>query len=484
MMSGFFSQVSLDVLRDYLVFIFSIIFLGIALCIYIGAQSYLVSKKIELQLKKFNHLDQKSIIREISRIEEIFEGSESLEKVIGPFSRIFDIYQLTITDSNGIILYANNAFCENCGYSKSELLGKTHNITNSGYHDEAFWKEMYGDIRSGRFWHGIIRNRKKNGQYYWADTFILPLNDITRFDGFLALRSDITSIMDNNEKIREQLDEKSGQLENAEKLLEKTDRMATLGTLVAGVAHEINNPMSYVTANTKMLQPYITYSADLIQTILHADLHAADKQAAFSTIVEYIRDHKLHITSADASAILEETRYGLDRIQKILEDLKFYSHSNSEKFELIDINQCILRIINIANNELKHRVAVHLKLGDIPKVLCIESKIQQVLLNFIINAAHAIETSGSITIKTREKHGGLVVISITDDGIGIPRENLASIFQPFFTTKPAGKGTGLGLAISADIIRAHGGMIECNSEVGVGTEFVISLPVGKLLQTA
>ncbi len=266
-------------------------------------------------------------------------------------------------------------------------------------------------------------------------------------------------------------------LEEAHNQLLQSEKMASIGQLAAGVAHEINNPIGYVSSNITTLRNYID---DLF--ILITDYTALEHEFPVTTAHHFrnLRE-KLDIEylKQDIKAIFSESTEGIVKVKKIVQDLKDFSRiDGSDNWTQSDIHQGIDSALNIAANEIKYSAQVIKEYGDIDYVECILSQLNQVFLNLIINATHAFEKNktGNIFIKTAQI-GQTVYIEIKDNGCGIPPENLTKIFDPFFTTKPVGVGTGLGLSISYGIIKKHGGNITVTSTPKEGTCFKIELPI-------
>jgi two-component system NtrC family sensor kinase len=184
---------------------------------------------------------------------------------------------------------------------------------------------------------------------------------------------------------------------------------------------------------------------------------------------------KIDFIMDDVSSVIEESIEGTDRVKTIVQDLKDFSHQDHGKLVEYDLNQGIKSTLNIVWNELKYKAEVIQKLGELPLVKCYPQQLNQVIMNLLVNAAHAIEGQGKITVRTYAVDDE-AVIEISDTGVGIPQENLKKIFEPFFTTKETGKGTGLGLSVSYGIVSRHGGQIQVESQVGSGATFRIRLP--------
>lgn len=252
------------------------------------------------------------------------------------------------------------------------------------------------------------------------------------------------------------------------------EKMASIGQLAAGVAHEINNPIGFIKSNLCSMHGYTTSLLQLIDQInQHPDPHLQAiiapllKQADF----EYLRQ--------DLPDLVNESLDGVERVAKIIQSLKSFSRiDDNETREPADIEKAMENSIAIVWNELKYKTQLERNYGSLPLVVCAVNRISQVFVNLLVNAAQSIPDKGIITISTRQE-GNEVQISIRDNGCGIPADKLKRIFDPFFTTKPVGKGTGLGLSVSAGIIQDHKGRIEIQSVDGEGTTFTVHLPVGE-----
>jgi signal transduction histidine kinase len=267
-------------------------------------------------------------------------------------------------------------------------------------------------------------------------------------------------------------------LEEAQGQLLQADRLSTIGQLAAGVAHEINNPIGYVQSNLETLRDYVSSLFRLISLQDAALRKMGMSQPGQLQQIEKIRQEiDFDFLAKDLPTLLVESQEGISRVRKIIQDLREFSRAgHAETWTQADIHAGIDSTINIVWNELKYKVELVKLYGDLPPVECLPSQLNQVFMNVLVNAGHAIDDHGQITIATRSS-GDFAYVEISDDGKGIAQEHLPRIFEPFFTTKPVGKGTGLGLSISYGIVRKHGGEIDVRSELGIGTTFVIKLPV-------
>ena len=249
-------------------------------------------------------------------------------------------------------------------------------------------------------------------------------------------------------------------LEGAQNQILQSEKMAAIGQLVAGVAHEINNPTAYVDCNLGKLKEHLASAQKLVGC-------ASNEQVR--NIFEEMFD------------VINESQQGMFRIKEIVKDVKNFARVDDAEWDwqLIDIHQCIESTLNVVWNELKYKAKVVKEYGELPLVQCMPAQIGQVVMNILVNAVHAIAEQGVITITTSAQTDAWVCIVIEDTGQGIASEHLNRIFDPFFTTKSLGIGTGLGLPLSYRIMQRHGGRIEIESEPGVGSKFQIWLPVSR-----
>jgi two-component system, NtrC family, sensor kinase len=266
------------------------------------------------------------------------------------------------------------------------------------------------------------------------------------------------------------------QLQEAQNQLLQSEKMASLGQLAAGVAHEINNPIGFVSSNLNSLRHYVSVLFGLIDSYEKL----LEPYPSTAPQMEQLKQKAdMDFLKTDTDELMAESQDGLKRVKDIVQSLKDFSHRGVSEWEFADIHQGLDSTLNIVNNEIKYKANVVKKYGILPPVKCIASQLNQVFMNLLVNAAHAIETRGVITISTGTENDQ-VWIEISDNGAGIPPENLMRIFDPFFTTKPIGSGTGLGLSLSYGIVSNHRGKIEVRSEVNIGTSFTIHLPINPI----
>ena len=283
------------------------------------------------------------------------------------------------------------------------------------------------------------------------------------------------------ERTRE-LEEAMEALKNAQTQLVQQEKMVSIGQLAAGVAHEINNPVAFVSTNLRTLKEYVEELSRLIAKTneMEQALESEDLSRMRSLCTEVIalkQEMNLDFIMEDLEHLIEESLEGTERVRRIVMDLRHFSHRGEEEMRYADLNEELESTLNIVWNELKYKATVIKEYGDLPQIHCYPTELNQVFMNLLVNAAHAIPDRGEITVRTYQENGK-VFVQICDTGEGIPKENLPKLFEPFFTTKAPGSGMGLGLSIAYSIVvEKHHGSIVVESEVGKGTTFAITLPI-------
>ena len=432
------------------------------------------------------------------------------------------------TNEFGVITYVNDQFCELFKYSREELIGKTHKLVNSGYHPADFFKQLWSTIRQGKVWRGEMKNQAKDGTLFWLDTTIVPfLNRSGEPHQYVAIRKDITQRKHAEEAVRlseSQLRTKNQELAKALRDVQKTqsmmvqnEKMVSLGQLVAGVAHEINNPVSFIYGNVMHADDYFQ---DLLKML---QLYQQEYPRPTPTIQQEIDNIDLNFLLKDLPKLLNSMKMGAERIRQIVLSLKNFSRLDEAEQKQVDIHEGIESTLLILQHRFKEtaghpKITLLKEFGNLPRVQCYAGQLNQVFMNIIGNAIDALEEametgqwadgelapipycpSPTLRICTDVKyeqdglmqadsavsddssrHPSHIVIRIADNGPGIPIDVHERLFDPFFTTKEPGKGTGLGLSISYQIVvEKHAGRLKCNSAPGQGTEFAIEIPVSK-----
>jgi len=273
--------------------------------------------------------------------------------------------------------------------------------------------------------------------------------------------------------------EKAAQQELIKKLAEahnqllQSEKMASIGQLAAGVAHEINNPVGFVNSNLGTLQRYMQ---DMFKALsAYEDSEAQLPPETRATLAVMKQQIDIAYMRNDVGNLLSESMEGLQRVKRIVQDLKDFSHTEKQEKQWANLEQGLDSTLNIVWNELKYKADVIKEYAGIPQIECIPAQLNQVFLNLLMNAVQSIEDHGRITVRTGVDEDN-VWVEVEDTGKGIKPEHLSRIFDPFFTTKPVGSGTGLGLSLSYNIVQEHGGRIEVKSEIGIGSVFRVVLP--------
>jgi signal transduction histidine kinase len=267
------------------------------------------------------------------------------------------------------------------------------------------------------------------------------------------------------------------QLSVAQEYLLQSEKLASIGQLAAGVAHEINNPIGYIFSNFGMLEGYQKSLFEMLLAYESFEASLIDRKSAED--LRRLREKlEIDFLIQDVPELMKESREGIERVRKIVQDLKGFSHTDSRNdWQPSNLHQGIDSTLNVINNEIKYRATIIKEYGNIPLVECVVSQINQVVMNLVINASHALGPElGKIFIRTGCS-GDNVWFEVEDTGSGISADILPRIFDPFYTTKPVGKGTGLGLSLSYGIVQKHHGNINVDTELGKGTKFRVSLPI-------
>ncbi|BBO91681.1 response regulator [Desulfosarcina ovata] len=391
--------------------------------------------------------------------------------------------------------------------SYSEIIGKPCcqllEESESDFYENTIKQMVQDGFKTRKTSTTLDRYKDANSQEIIKERTIIP---VTREDGAVQtvtiVSRDITEAHQHSEEIRalnqklkkisSELIKKNLTLESTLKNLERTqaqmaqsEKMASIGQLAAGVAHEINNPTGFVSSNLKTLGDYQTDMNRLIEE--YQSLKTGLKTLPFGSLPESISAMiaKLEATETeidiefiqdDVNELIDDCREGTERIKKIVEDLKHFAHPGEDRMTETDINKGLESTLNVVYNEIKYKATVVKEFDDVPVVYGFPQQLNQVFMNILVNAAQAIEKSGRITIKTGQVDQ-MVEVRISDTGCGIDATHLPRIFDPFFTTKDVGKGTGLGMNIAYNIIKKHNGDIRVESAKGKGTTFIIRLPI-------
>ncbi|TVR15172.1 MAG: PAS domain S-box protein [Phormidium sp. GEM2.Bin31] len=453
--------------------------------------------------------DKDRIVRLFGTVIDVTEQKLARAQREAAFKKLSDIkYALdqaaivAITDSRGQIEYINDKFSELCGYTPEEIIGKNHRILNSGYHPPEFFRNLWKTISQGQIWKGEICNKSKRCDCYWVDTTIVPiLDEPGKPKSYLAIRFDITEQKRSQSKLKTLIQEKSQliresqaisaamkqayeELQETQAQLIQAEKMSSLGQLAAGIAHEINNPISFIYSNIPHIHQYFE------ELLLLLKLYQDNSTQPSSTIQEMCEEIDIEFMIEDLPKLLTSLETGAKRIGEIVRSLRTFSSLDEASLKSVDLHQNIDSTLVLLGSRMKvgqrHGIRIVKYYDDIPKIICHSSLLNQVFMNLFLNAIHAIEERaksetdpdyvGTLTITTAMESSNLVYISVQDNGIGISPEVQAKIFNPFFTTKPVGTGTGMGLPICHQIItKQHKGDLSFTSIPGEGSEFFIQL---------
>ncbi len=358
----------------------------------------------------------------------------------------------------------NDAVVRLYGFTREELIGNDLLMLMDKDNRDSLFR-AFESIEPGK---PFILQRQ---EHRTKDGTLVPVSCRGRIIELNGRQHLFCSIRDITEKIRKEEEDALLQAQ-----IMHSEKMASIGVLATGIAHEINNPMAFISSNLMTLEKYLRkiqqYFGFLSQTV-----EPGLSDELLGALNEKKQNCKMEFIVQDAVDLVAESTSGAERIKKIVQDLRLFARSDSDEPESFDIHDYIENTINIIWNELKYKAQLQKNYGHVPAMVGFPQKLSQVVMNLLVNAAHAIEKQGTITITTSSRDRD-VYVAIADTGCGIPEKNLAKIFEPFFTTKEAGKGNGLGLSIASDIVtKKLKGTLSVESRIGAGTTFTLRLPV-------
>jgi two-component system, NtrC family, sensor kinase len=388
------------------------------------------------------------------------------------------------------IVYVNETLAKEHGYAREELIGADPGILLPPELNPSEQKRIAAAIRAGEALKIEVRCRRRDGSVFWAGIFLGPVRDSTgRVTHYVSIAADITGRMqeeENKRLLQEQLVSEMQERESMGLKLRLAQKLESVGQLAAGIAHEINTPIQYVGDSITFLQQAVGDCRALLESYQEA-LRRIVQGGSATQELEQLRqtEHSLDLPflREEVPKAFDRTLEGVGRVAQIVRAMKEFAHHDQVEQNPADINHAIETTLTVARNEYKYVASIELEFAQLPEVLCNVGELNQVFLNLIVNAAHAIAAAGKdvstgrIAISTALSDAS-VVVAIEDNGCGIPEKNMERIFDPFFTTKEVGRGTGQGLAIARSIIvEKHSGAIDVHSTVGIGTRFVITLPL-------
>lgn len=389
---------------------------------------------------------------------------------------------VVLTNIDGYVRRCNKAFADYLKKDYGEILGQSLiHLLRIQELPVVSITEPYQILRQESYnrWFELKRHPFTTKGAKNSSGFVITISDITMQKKFSEqLEGKNRQIMEKNENLNEknaELAQAYAALKASQSQVLQQEKMASIGQLAAGVAHEINNPIGFITSNLNSLAKYLARMTDLILLQKKA-LVSPENTALREEIRQKEKTMKLDFILDDSMKIIEESLDGSERVQKIVQSLKSFSRSDDGKRVAADINECFESAATIVWNEIKYKATLSKELGTLPRTLCYPNQLNQVFMNMLINAVQAIEERGAIRVRTWHEDGSIWV-SVSDTGCGIPPEIVSRVFEPFFTTKEVGTGTGLGLSITYEVIKRHEGDIWVESSVGEGSSFTFRIPV-------
>jgi PAS domain S-box-containing protein len=411
------------------------------------------------------------------------EAARLTEAALRITATVFEAREsMVVTDANCVVLRVNRAFTESTGYAAEDVVGREMTpLLKSSRHDEAFYAAMWKAIQESGSWKGEVWNQRKNGEMHpeWV-TITAVRSSAEVLTHYVVTLTDITDRKRLESEMAQRIEELktlNDRLEEAQTQLLQAEKMAAVGQLAAGIAHEINNPVGFVNSNLNTLREYLTTLLQLIDAYRPLADACPKTHPALPGVNELLQNIDFAFIRDDALCLIAESRDGLERVKRIVADLKDFSRVGESKWQPADVHKCLDSTLNVVSSEIKYKATVIKEYGALPEIMCMPFQLNQVFMNLLVNAAHAIKERGTITLRTG-RAAETVWVEVEDTGVGISAENLKRIFEPFFTTKPVGAGTGLGLSVSYGIVQKHRGRIEVRSELDKGTVFRVILPIG------
>jgi two-component system NtrC family sensor kinase len=400
-----------------------------------------------------------------------------------------------ITEQSGpepIIVYCNKVVADEHGYRRDELIGRSVALLTQWVgHDASYVSIVNAELRAGRTFSFESQVKRRNGSQFWLGVSIRPIfNAAGSVTHSVAMGADISAKLEENRKKQELQDKLVAEMKERARVvieLQLAQKLESVGRLAAGVAHEINTPIQYVGDGVYFLRSaYEDFNRLLdswrsaVDALPAGPAHDALRGQFAGSWAKYDMD----FLRAEIPKAFERTSDGVQRVTNIVKAMKEFAHPDTNEQSPADLSHAIEMTLLVASNEYKYLAKVNTEFAELPPVVCNIGELNQVFLNLIVNAAHAIHdagrdsSTGEIAISTA-MDGDAVVIRVRDNGCGIAAENLPKLYDPFFTTKEVGRGTGQGLAITHSIVvDKHGGQIGVSSSAGKGTEFTLHLPIG------
>jgi PAS domain S-box-containing protein len=394
-------------------------------------------------------------------------------------------------DPEPIIVYCNKVVADEHGFRRDELIGRgISTLTQWVGRDSNYVSDVNAALRAGRTFHHESEVARSGGGKFWLGVSIRPIFDRSgRVTHSVSMGADITAKREEVRKQQELRDKLVEEMKERARVvieLQLAQKLESVGRLAAGIAHEINTPIQYVGDGVHFLRgAYEDFNRLLdgwrsaVDALPEIPAHSALRLEIAALTAKF----DLDFLRAEIPKAFERTSDGVQRVTDIVKAMREFAHPDTNEQSPADLNHAIGTTLLVASNEYKYLAKIHTEFAELPAVVCNIGELNQVFLNLIVNAAHAIHdagrdvNTGEIKISTALE-GDTVIVRVSDNGCGVPPENLSKLYDPFFTTKEVGRGTGQGLAITHSIVvDKHGGHIGVTSGVGTGTEFILRLPV-------
>ncbi|MCG8699450.1 MAG: ATP-binding protein, partial [Bacteroidales bacterium] len=458
----------------------------------------------ELEKRNLKINNQKDQIQE--QAQQLISSNIELEKLSIVAEKTNNA--VVILDKHGDIEWVNNGFERMLGYNRDEFVarsGRNFIEASSFENSEIILNQCINEKKSVSY---NCQIATKSGDMVWLQSTITPVLKDNKIEKIVVIDADISELKKAEDKIlrknleiqekAEKLKKQANDLQNTNKELEKqkdraevtlrklkntqsqlvsAEKMASLGQLTSGIAHEINNPINYISSSIDGLG-YIL--SDIKLLLSEYDKTISDSNANLISAIKEELEYDDMLIGFDE--LTQNIKMGIDKTKEIVNSLRTFSRVDEDNFVLVNIHQNIDSAIILMGKLHSDRIIITKNYGNIPEIPCIPGKISQVFLNILVNAIQAIHETGKINISTKKStknNKEYVNVTIDDTGVGMTKEVTDKIFEPFFTTKDVGEGTGLGLSITYSIIKKHNALIDVKSEPGVGTSFSLLLPVSQ-----
>jgi PAS domain S-box-containing protein len=391
------------------------------------------------------------------------------------------------------IVFANRALVQRTGYALHELLGSPSTLlTPPGPNSDRVY-QIRDAMRTGQELRVEVQTARKDGSLYWSGMSLAPvLDEYAQVTHYVSMSADITARVEQQRKqqeLQEQLAAETRERERVEAELRLAQKLEAVGRLAAGIAHEINTPIQYVGDSVSFLRTAREDGQKVLVAYRDA-MVALERGESMESVKASLKAAEIacdmEFYAAEVPKAFDRMQDGVERVAQIVRAMKEFSHPDAVNHEPADINHALETTLVVARNEYKYVATIETELQELPLVTCNIGELNQVFLNLLVNAAHAIEETGQDSSTGRIYvtscvDGDHVRLTVRDNGCGIPQKNLDKVYDPFFTTKEVGKGTGQGLAITRSIIvDKHGGSVDIDTGVGRGTTFTLRIPIEPL----